>query len=62
MDRKSACMAAALSCREEAERDPARRDLWLEQASKWTALAGEQAGHALIVCEHAAATSHEARR
>ncbi|BAM91927.1 hypothetical protein S58_59500 [Bradyrhizobium oligotrophicum S58] len=55
-------MAAALSCREEAERDPARRDLWLEQASKWTALAGEQAGHALIVCEHAAATSHEARR
>ncbi|WP_257170164.1 hypothetical protein [Bradyrhizobium sp. SRS-191] len=54
-------MAAASSCREEAERDPARRDLWLQQASKWMALAGEQAGHALIVCDHAAA-SPDARR
>lgn len=62
MDRRSACMTAALSCREEAERDPARRDQWLQQASRWMALAGEQAGHALIICEHSAAASHEARR
>jgi hypothetical protein len=59
MDRKSACLAAASSCREEAERDPARRDLWLQQASKWMALAGEHAGHALIVCDHAEATSRD---
>ncbi|MGJ4953372.1 hypothetical protein [Bradyrhizobium sp. HKCCYLS20291] len=45
-------MTAAASCREEAEHDPARRDLWLQQASKWMALAGEHAEHALIVCEH----------
>ncbi|CAL75465.1 hypothetical protein BRADO1585 [Bradyrhizobium sp. ORS 278] len=55
-------MAAASSCREEAERDPARRDLWLQQASKWTTLAGEQAGHALIVCDQPAAASQEGRR
>jgi len=55
-------MAAASSCREEAERDPERRDLWLQQASKWMALAGEQAGQALIVCEHAAPTGPEACR
>jgi len=48
-------MAAASSCREEAERDPERRHLWLEQASKWTALAREKAGHAAIVCEGMAA-------
>ncbi|CCD90628.1 conserved hypothetical protein [Bradyrhizobium sp. ORS 375] len=48
-------MAAASSCREEAERDPARRHLWLQEASKWAALAGEQAGHALIVCEQGVA-------
>ncbi|MGJ5179147.1 hypothetical protein ACQR16_13800 [Bradyrhizobium oligotrophicum] len=46
-------MTAASSCREEAERDPARRELWLREASKWTALAGEHAGRALIVCETA---------
>jgi hypothetical protein len=62
MNRKLACIAAASSCREEAERDPARRELWLQQASKWMALAGEQAGHALIVCEHTAPTSPEACR
>ncbi|ABQ38379.1 hypothetical protein BBta_6469 [Bradyrhizobium sp. BTAi1] len=55
-------MAAAMSCREEAERDPARRDLWLLQASKWTALAGEQAGHALIVCEPVASAAQDVRR
>ncbi|WP_456711241.1 hypothetical protein [Bradyrhizobium sp. USDA 4353] len=54
-------MAAASSCREEAERDPARRELWLQQASKWMALASEQAGHALIVCDHASAASQDAR-
>ena len=62
MDRKSACLAAAMSCREEAERDPARRDLWLLQASKWTALAGEQAGHALIGCEPVASAAQDVRR
>ncbi|UFZ07737.1 hypothetical protein LQG66_16130 [Bradyrhizobium ontarionense] len=55
-------MAAASSCREEAERDPARRDLWLQEASKWTALAHERAGHAVITCEQAAVAGHDARR
>ncbi|MGJ4916411.1 hypothetical protein ACQR10_18565 [Bradyrhizobium sp. HKCCYLRH2060] len=55
-------MTAASSCREEAERDPARRDQWLQQASKWMALAAEQAEHALIVCEHGAAARHDASR
>lgn len=34
-------MAAAASCREEAERDPSRRDLWLQAAERWMSLAGE---------------------
>ncbi|GLH86270.1 hypothetical protein SSBR45R_37300 [Bradyrhizobium sp. SSBR45R] len=46
-------MTAASSCREEAERDPARRELWLREASKWAALACEHAGRALIVCDTA---------
>ncbi|CCD98497.1 hypothetical protein [Bradyrhizobium sp. STM 3809] len=54
-------MAAASSCREEAERDPARRDLWLQQASKWMALAAEQAGHALIVCDHLSVAKQDTR-
>jgi NAD(P)H-dependent flavin oxidoreductase YrpB (nitropropane dioxygenase family) len=62
MDRKTACLAAATSCREEAERDLARRDLWLQEASKWTALAHERAGHALIICEQAAVAGHDGRR
>lgn len=61
MDRKSACLAAASSCREEAERDPARRHLWLQEASKWAALACEQTGHTLIVCEHGAPASDDVR-
>ncbi|WP_316198573.1 MULTISPECIES: hypothetical protein [unclassified Bradyrhizobium] len=32
---------AATSCREEAERDPSRRDLWLQAAERWMSLAGE---------------------
>ncbi|WP_315733792.1 MULTISPECIES: hypothetical protein [unclassified Bradyrhizobium] len=54
-------MAAASSCHEEAARDPARRDLWLQEASKWTALAGEPAGNAVIICEQAASATKEAR-
>ncbi|WP_316230937.1 hypothetical protein [Bradyrhizobium sp. SZCCHNR1051] len=61
MDRKSACLAAASSCHEEAARDPTRRDLWLQEASKWTALAGEPAGNAVIVCEQGASATKEAR-
>ncbi|MGJ4928960.1 hypothetical protein ACQR1I_05325 [Bradyrhizobium sp. HKCCYLS2038] len=53
-------MTAAASCREEAERDSARRDLWLEQASRWMALASEQAQHALIVCEPTPAMRRDA--
>lgn len=34
-------MVAATSCREEAERDPSRRDLWLQAAERWMSLAGE---------------------
>ena len=41
MDRRSACLTAATSCREEAERDPSRRTLWLQEAERWTALARE---------------------
>ncbi|MGJ4943090.1 hypothetical protein ACQR1W_21100 [Bradyrhizobium sp. HKCCYLS1011] len=34
-------MTAATNCREEAERDPSRRTLWLQEAERWTALARE---------------------
>jgi hypothetical protein len=34
-------LVAVTSCREEAERDPSRRDLWLQAAERWMSLAGE---------------------
>jgi hypothetical protein len=51
MDRKLACWTAACVCRDESERDPARRLAWLQQAEKWLALAREADEPAVVVVE-----------
>jgi hypothetical protein len=51
MNRKLACWTAASVCREEAERDPARRLAWLQRAEQWLAFAQEAGGSAVIVVE-----------
>jgi hypothetical protein len=51
MDRKLACWTAACVCRDESERDPARRLAWLQQAERWLALAREADGSAVVVVD-----------
>ena len=48
MDRKEACLAQALACRDQAAVDPANHDYWIDEAVKWLERAVESQG-ALVV-------------
>ena len=43
MDRKEACLAQALACRDQAAVDPANHDYWIDEAVKWLERWGPQA-------------------
>ncbi|MBR0756095.1 hypothetical protein JQ604_28305 [Bradyrhizobium jicamae] len=51
MDRRTACLAQASACREQAEADPANRDYWVDQSIQWLERAAESCGHVAVSYE-----------
>ena len=51
MDRKGACLTQVSLCRERAEADPANRNRWIEQATRWLQIATSSTGAVVMTYE-----------